>query len=172
MNHQEKLKNKFTSLDLGKPIFELSISTQMIRMTGTKWSPNLEDGDMYNSLINENCSRSFDTKTKKYTINEDTIIERIEVAVARDIDNIFKSCSPAKEPKRTKAYKTFNTILRENRGKIEFMNSIFDIAEYYHQVTQTESINKSSNDVHRKNIFQLLSLMEKSYGKSKTNSNK
>jgi len=171
VNYKDKIIAKIKTLDVGKPIFKLIINEQRVRLNEGSWEPNLDGTKFYNKLINCEVYRAFNVETKAFYIDEDEAIKKISNNVIRSIFNIFISCSSAKMPKRTKIYKQFQAVVKENRSKIEFVNSIFDIAEYYYQVTQTDSIKKRINDVHRKNIYQLLCLMEKSYEKNKTNSN-
>lgn len=171
MNYIDKINSRVEGLDVGKPIFEMHVAESVIRLSGQQWSPDLDDNDWYNLLVNKSCNRTFNKERKEYYIDKDATVGRIKHDVIRSITEIFKKCSPAKEPKRTKAYRNFRAIIEENRSTIDFINSIFDVAEFFYSVTKTESIKHPKNDVHRKNIYQLLCLMEKSYGKAKTNSN-
>ena len=171
MNYVDKINSKLEGLDLGKPVFFLSVSPHVIRVNPNSWVPDIEENDMYDTLIKQHCNRSFSKTNKNYFIDNDLVVSRIKDDILTNTINIFLQCSPAKEPKRTKAYKSFRTILGKNRSRIDFVNSLFDINEYYQSMTKTESIKSPNNDVHRKNIYQLLCLMEKSYGKAETNSN-
>lgn len=164
MNYQEKIIAKIETLDVGKPILKLVVNEQYIRVVENNWNANLDTTDFYNKLINNNVERTLNIKAGAYYVDKANSIKQIEGNVLRDISVIFRRCSPAKQPKRTKVYKQFLNIIRKKQNNIELINSIFDIAEYYYQVTQTESIIKPNNSTHRKNIYQLLCLIEKKYG--------
>ena len=170
MSYIDKLNTMMDELDVGKPIFPISVNNNNVRVREERWKAGLEGADLYSLAINRECDRTFDKLKKEYYINREYVIININRWMHQVIRDIFLKSSPAVAPKRTKVYKAFINIMKENRHNEKFMNSIFDIAEYYYQVTETDSIDKKVNDVHRKNIYQLLCLMEKSYGKNKTNS--
>lgn len=166
MSYKAKIDEVLDSLDLGSAKFNLNIRKDSIRVNEQKWIFNPSAGStVYKDIVGKVMNRTFNKDSNKYEFDRERIYRDSYRLVRDDLNHIFQQCSPAKEPRRTKLYKTFSAILKECHGKTEFVNSLFDIAEYYYTVTETESIKSQKNDVHRKNIFQLISLMEKSYGK-------
>lgn len=171
MNYIEKMENLLDSLDTGGSKFEIRVGDEFLRVVDSKWEPDFVTEGFYEDNLEDYISRYFDRDLKEYTINKDKTIRVLEDHIIHSMYGIFINCSPAKEPTRTKAYKGFIATLKDNKGKIEFTNSLFDIAEYFYSVTRTHSIKKEVNDIHRKNIFQILCLMEKNNAKRKKNSN-
>ena len=173
MNYRYKINKILNDIDPGKAEFRINVSDRYIQPRIKSWEVTLEGDGFYEEAINKYANREFLSKEKKFIIDREETISTIQHRVMGRAEQMFRTCSPAKAPKRTKAYKTFRTVLYDNKGTIDFVNSIFDIAEYYHTITKTDSITDDKNDVHRKNIFQLLCLMEKNYGsKGKTSSNR
>lgn len=171
MSYEEKIKAVLSQVDLGKPSFILRVSNSAIRPVSADWKPNIDDnGEFFNDMTRPHIYRSFSSSSNSYYLDTTDIINRVKDSVVRNAVNLFVETSPAKEPKRTTAYKSFMKVFNENRSKIDFINAMFDIAEYHYKVTATDSIKSKSNDVHRKNIYQLLCLMEKNYGQTKKNS--
>lgn len=169
MKGEEKLEHLLDSVDLGKPIMNLSVSKSAIRLREPEFTPSFETEGFYEELLLPSVRRFFNGK--EFELDKRSILDRVKFQIMDEIKTLFIACSDAKEPTRTKAYKGLVGVIDDNKFKKEFMDSLYDIAEYNYQVTRTESIKSKSNDVHRKNIFQLLSLMEKRYGKAETNSN-
>lgn len=172
MSYIDKFDSVLGRVDIGQAKFAVDVRSNVIRIKDTGWTFNLDTEEgFYTELAQKSTIRTFNSIEKKFVIDKDKTLERADAYIINDVKKLFIKCSPAKEPRRTKVYKSFLSILNQNKGKIDFMSSLYDICEYAHKITQTESISHISNDVHRKNIFQLLSLMERSYGKTETNSN-
>ena len=106
---------------------------------------------------------------KKFYVDSEEIINGVDRQLHADLLNLFLRTSPNKAPRRTKIFKSFYNMTHSYKHNQDFKNTMFGILEYNHSVTQTESITSSNNDVHRKNIYQLLVLMEKKYGKTNSN---
>lgn len=168
MSYKDKIETIVDAVDPGEPVFRLIVDKGFISPREDRWNVNLtniSENSFYHEYIRKNIRRTFDTTDKKWQIDKAILISKVERDVIRDINILFTKCSPAVAPKRTKVYKNFKAILDKSKHNVEFMNSMFDIAEYHWNQTQTDSILSATNDVHRKNIFRLLCLMEKSYGK-------
>ena len=164
MNYIEKIEKIIATIDVGNPIFKVNVNSHQIRINDFPWSTNLVKG-YYEDLIRVNCRRDFEKGLNRYVINTQHIIACVVNEMRHNGVSLYLECAPNKEVRRTKAYKLFLATHNENSSNIEYINSMFDISEYYYNVTKTDSINKTSNDIHRKNIFQLLTLMERKYGK-------
>lgn len=172
MSIYDKINAIIDNIDPGRPEFKVNVRKDYISIRPYDWNSGIESGaGFYETLVKHNIRREFSSDSKKWAIDRQHVINEIKGHIVRSASEIFQSCSPAKEPRRTKIYKSFRTILKDNSSKIDFINAMADIAEYYYSVTRTDSIEKSINDVHRKNIYQLLCLMEKRYAKRKENSN-
>ena len=172
LNYKQKINKILDDVNPGDAEFKLNVSERYIRPRVKSWKADVMGQGFYEDHVNRYAYREFIPTEKKYIINREETIEQIEHRVLSLIDGVFKLCSPNKAPRRTKIYKSFRTILYANKGRIDFMNSVFDIAEYYKSVTTEKAIATETNDVHRKNIYQLLCLMEKNYGsKREENSN-
>lgn len=168
MIYSDKIKNLIDQVDVGEPIFKIEITPNEIYIRDQDWSVYLGDG-FYEQLVSSHIMRCFDRSTKQYTINYLNVQSGVVNSVLRNIMNIYTECSPNLEPRKTKGYKLFQLMYRLDTGTKEFIDSVFGIAEYYHSVTKTDSIKSTINDIHRKNIFQLLTLMERKYGKKASN---
>ena len=138
MSYKEKINAEIDKLDLGKPIFDLYFTSRGLRIREESWRAKCEDEGFYQDLVESNCRRQFDSKTKRYKIDREYAIDRMKMGVQSDIKRIFIDTSPAKEPKRTKIYKSFMDVMYQNKHNEEFVNSLFDIAEYHNSVTQTD----------------------------------
>lgn len=169
MSFVERVQDIVDNLDLGKPIFRVELRSKSVELREDDWHHGLNDDNLLEQMVARNVRRRFDSKAKKYYIDSGDIIENIGSHVIYDIDSVFMACSPFDQPRRTNAYKDFRETVNRNRNNLEFQKAIFDIYEYYHSNTQTDSISSPKNDVHRTNIYHLLCLMEKSYGKKSNN---
>jgi hypothetical protein len=119
-------------------------------------------------------NKSFNNRTYTYKLDEDGVKTSIISDLGEDIRRIAIKCSPAKAPARTNYIKSIKQITRNfnlREASEEQLSHMYDIRAYYNHATQTDLINSSTNDVHRKNIHNLLVLMEKKYGATKKNSN-
>jgi len=171
MSYIDKINAILDEIDPGNATFKILITDNYVRVEDSHWTiPTPTEEDFYNSRVHYCVSRSLNKETLKYEIDKDSTVSKIENDVYNDIVNIFQKCSPTKEPRRTKIYKSFVEVVRQNKSTIKFSSALFDISEYYYNSAKTDSIKNSINDVHRKNIYQLLCLMEKNYAKRKTNS--
>lgn len=171
MSFIDKINALIDNVDPGKAEFIVGVRKDYISIRAPAWDSNISNQGYYESLLKRTIIRTYLNEGRRWLIDRDRTISSIQNQIIYQIYEIFRSCSPTKEPKRTKIYKSFCAMLGENKGKIDFINSIADVSEYYYLVTKTEPIKNINNDVHRKNIYQLLCLMEKSYVKRKTNSN-
>lgn len=169
MSYLDKINNVVDGIDLGKPIFTVRFKNNDISLDEGNWGLNLDKDNFIKILIHKYIERRFDKATKKYCTNTADAIKEIEREVIRKMIDIFIECSPNAKPRRTNAFRNFVYVIEQNKSVQEFKNSIFDIYEYYLNSTLTETINHTNNDVHRKNIYHLLCLMEKSYGKKTGN---
>jgi len=171
-NYLDKINKILDNINPGSSEFKLIITGRYLKPKASEWNTNLPEEGFYEYYINRHAHRTFNIDKKKWILDKDTTINQIESSILNSIDGIFRKCSPNKAPRRTKIYKSFCQVVYNNKGTIEFINSVFDIAEYYKSVTGVKSIITETNDVHRKNIYQLLCLMEKNYGsKREKNSN-
>jgi hypothetical protein len=165
MSYEEKILKVIEGIDTGDAKFIVRIYRNSIRPQEKNWSAGLSNSDFYSQLVNRNVRRFFDVEKKAYSIDVESVTQNIKQTILSDVRMIFQRCSPAKQPRRTKIYKSFMNMLSENTENEELINALFDIEEYYWNVTQTDSIDKGTNDVHRKNVYKLLCLMEKNYGR-------
>ena len=165
MDYREKISSVINNMDLGEPIFQVDLSRNRVNLSEASWSADLNEGDLIDRLVNRHARRSFSRTEKKYTIDTECAIQDSEREVMRDIIDIFIRCSPNAKPRRTIIFKDFYNAVDCNKHNDEFKSAMFDIYEYYFDNTLTESISSTNNDVHRTNIYQLLCLMEKKYGK-------
>ncbi len=168
MSYIDKIDKILDTVVFGDVELNLGITDTRVTPKRDTWSITLDGDDFYSRNVKYYAKRTLDAAKSKWMINRNEVISSIENRVHSRARTLFTHVSPAKAPKRTKIYKSFCTVLEKNKGKIEFMNSLFDIAEYRYSVTSTESILSKTNDVHRTNIYQLLCLMEKRYGQEKT----
>lgn len=116
-------------------------------------------------IANEICeatSKKYDSETNTFTLVCD--ISHIEKSICNSLKHLMHKCHPAKKPPRTKFYKGFILTVNDNKHNEDFVNDAVNILEYHRSVTETESITSKNNDVHRKNIFKLIELMERKYG--------
>ena len=169
MSYVERVKDIVNNLDLGTPMFDMNITKYHLTLKPTKGPINLDNNKFIESVIDMLFMVEYSVSDKKYTVDTDKLVHDIGLYVINSIKDVFIKCSPNKQPTRTNAYKNFIKILTDNRNNPEFVDAIFNIYEYYADNTLTESIQHKNNDVHRKNIYHLLCLMEKSYGKKTSN---
>ncbi len=166
MSYKEKINNILDEIEINNSKFTLIIKKNLIRINEPSWTPSFKNIEgFYEFNLRNHIQRSFNKESKKYVINKEKTITYLVEGVLSNLRHIFTRCSPAKKPPRTKAYKDFFETLRKNRNNEAFINSIFDISEYFYTITKSGSISHVDNDVHRKNIYQLLCLMGKKYGK-------
>jgi len=168
MSYKDKISAVVDTLDLGKVEFEVVVNAASIRVHQEKWNANI-GGSFYNELVNGRAVRRFNVDKNKFYI-ESSIVSLIKSDVIYDLKDIYCVCSPAKNVRATKGWKRFNVMLNDYKYANNIdkeINTLFDICEYHYSVTRTDSIISATNNVHRTNIFQLLSLMEKSYGKER-----
>ena len=169
MNYVEKIRNIVDGLELGKPIFDVNVTDRDITLSTPQWMPGLDKSDYTNYLVETKARRTFSKSEKKFYVDSEEIINGVDRSLHADILNLFLRTSPNKAPRRTKIFKSFYSIVHTYKNNQDFKNTMFGILEYNYSVTQTESITSPNNDVHRKNIYQLLILMEKKYGKANSN---
>ncbi len=170
MTYQDNIEAVINSIKFEKPIFDVLVSDTELEAKPKSWRANLDESSMINRYVNRFAIRTYNGHTKKFIIHTAELIEDVNRDLVADIINIFLNCSPYDMPRRTKAYKAFRKVVAENTKNIKFLDSIFNISEYYTNNTTTGSIQNKDDGVHRKNIYHLLCLMEKSYGKTeKTN---
>lgn len=168
MNYIERIKAKTDTIDLKKPIFKIVFDRDGdIDAVEDDWSTGLSDNDILNTMINKCARRTFDKHTRTYCLNISEIQDHIRRETTGSLIDMFICCSPYDQPRRTNIYKSFYQTVKSNLQNQEFLNNAFNICEYYYDSTRTDSIKHPDNDVHKKNIYQLLCLMEKKYGKSK-----
>lgn len=165
MGYVDKINDVLNNIDLGKPIFEVRIGSNEITLNENGWDPDLDESICIDGFISKYARRRYSKTDKEYYVDIETTTTEIEHDVMRKILDVFIKCSPNTKPRRTNIFRNFYHVVEQNRNVQEFKNSIFDIYEYYFNSTLTETIDHNNNDVHRKNIYQLLCLMEKSYGK-------
>jgi hypothetical protein len=170
MNYVQKIRDRIIAIDPGQSEFNLAVRANRITVKSDVWQPDLHPSESFVDYIvaDGGLNRAFNRETREWYIEGEFAIDRANSFLLRNAKSAFISCSPAKAPRRTKLWKSFLRLLEKNKHNVDFMNSLYDIEEYRWSVTKTESIGASSNDVHRKNIFQLLTLMEKNYGKTGT----
>lgn len=171
MSYVDKISNIVDKLDMGEPVFKLRIRSKYISADEKEWNPNFNTNNFTEACIDFNIKRyrMFDSSRKEYYVNKDELINSIIKECVDSIILVFSECSPYDQPRRTNVYKDFIEVVKSNKNNESFRNAIFDIQEYYFNSALTDSITHPSNDVHRKNIYHLLCLMEKSYGKKTSN---
>jgi len=171
MSYLDRTRTVVDSLDMGKPIFKVIVRDNRLLVKEESWHPNLDDSNLVNKLVNRHADRLFNRESKHFYIDFSSLMQSIDSEMLSDMLDIFIACSPYDAPRRTNVYKSFRDIVGREKRNLEFKKSMFDIFEYYTTTTVTDSISKSENDVHRKNIYHLLCLMEKSYGKNAKSNN-
>lgn len=171
MSYVDKINSVVDALDLGKPIFNVQLRGKNIRVNDQEWNPHFDMSNFVESSVKSNIYRyrMFDSNKKEYYVKKDDLVDSIISEHIDSIISIFTECSPYDQPRRTNIYKDFVEVVRGNKNNEKFRDAIFNIVEYYFNSTQTDSIRHPNNDVHRKNIYHLLCLMEKSYGKKTSN---
>lgn len=167
VNYIARIKEIISTIDLGEPIFTVSVGKKSIALEPQKWEKkSFDESICLEHMISRCFYREYDEVNCEYKVDEDQIIKSVNNNITSTCQEIFIACSPSKVPRRTTAFKDYIKMVAKNKkDNQEFLNNIFDICEYYWNNTQTESINDKNNDVHRQNIYQLLCLMEKRYGK-------
>lgn len=169
MSYQDKIREVIKNMHLGTAEFKVDVYDKRIALIEYEWDHGLDTHNFIGFLVASYGDRAYDLTFRRYTMDADNVIGRSEKYIMGNIIGVFKACSPYNQPKRTKVYKDFCDVVRNNRRDEEFKKSIFDIHEYYFNSTLTDSIKHRNNDVHRTNVYQLLCLMEKSYGKKTSN---
>jgi len=167
MTIRNRVNSIVDNIDLGKPVYEVTLSEKRIKASLPHFNMNIDGEDFVSRCVERWMSRDYVSSENKFEINKEEIIEKTERQVHRNIIDLFIACSPYAKPRRTAIFKKFYYVVDENNNNEEFKKSIFDIYEYFYNNTRTESITHSSNDAHRTNIYQLLCLMERKYGKQK-----
>lgn len=171
MNYIDKLTTLLKTIEIKPAKFKVNVREQRIDIIKPDFEYEiLGEGYYYTLLQSASVVRKLNLATKKFEVDCDETISQVKDDVIYNIIRTFSICSPSEHPRRTKAYKDFTEIVRKNRNNVKVITDIFNIYEYYLDSIKTNKINHETNDVHRKNIFQLLCLMEKKYGK--TNDNK
>ena len=170
MSYIEEITKVLDAIEIEPAIFKVEVSKSYISLQRPDVKYKLDLDTFYGSLLDSTgIIKNFSSIEKEFQIDyESTCVQALN-DVLYGIRYVFNKCSPAKEVRRTKAYKIFNSILSDNRNNEEFITNIFNIYEYYLHSTKEYTITNNINDVHRKNIFQLLCLMEKKYGKKNNN---
>lgn len=166
---KEKVDSIVSSLDVGIPIYTLNFRQTNISVSNSSWKPTIDDSDFVGSLVKKYINRRLDLKNRRYNLNTDELYSNIGDHSVSYLREIFSACSPYSEPRRTNVYKDFMAVINANQRDAEFQQAAFDLCEYYWNQTRTESIRSKNNDVHRTNIYNLLLLMEKRYGKKSSN---
>ena len=175
MKHFEIINKLLNTVDVGehKLIIKLNSGSNNIRLVHTKWSANIGDDSFHASLVNQFCHRKLLTHgpDKGYSIDIENTISNIKDSVLGTIMQIYKESCPSKDPRRTKLYKNILSLVRSagRPDKLDLLNFMFDIAQYYHSVTKEVPLFDPSNKTHKNNIFKLFEIMENKHG-SKTNS--
>lgn len=171
LDYKQKINKILDGINPGNAKFTLFVSDRYIKPNDGDWESGITEEGFLADQVKSRIVRHFNPKSKKWMIDRGRTISKIEHSILGDAHRMFMRCSPNMAPRRTKAYKNFRKVVNETKD-VEFVNSIFDITEYCETVTKTDSIQHTSNSVHRKNIYQLLCLMEKNYGsKREENSN-
>lgn len=168
MSYAERIKTVVDNLDLKKPVFHLTVTRNRIETEEDRWDPDLDEDDVLSFYINRYTRRKYDTVEKTYYVDSSMAIKGLEDEMYRNSIDMFMKTSPNKEPRRTNIYRSFCNMLEENIYKQEFKDSLFNIYEYFWSNTRDKQITHKENSVHRTNIYNLLCLMEKSYGKNRT----
>lgn len=171
MSYVDRVKTAIDSLDLGEPIFKTSVRENAIMVTEQAWKSDLDNSDLVNYMVNRYGTRVYDPKKKEFYIDMIYLLKSIDHHIFNNVLDMFVQCSHYNSPRRTNAYKGFRDTVDRNKSNEEFKKQIFDIYEYYINSTSTDPIKHPDNDVHRKNIYHLLCLMEKSYGKNGKSNN-
>lgn len=169
MQYQDKINSVIDSLELGEPIFDIKVRNEKISAKPANWEINLDHSDFTERMVKRCVERKYNADKRAFYIDNDTVIREIEDTIVNGIMQLFKACSPYDAPRRTKIYKDFTATVRRNYRNSKFINDLYNIKEYVHSVTQTDSITHRTNDVHRKNVYSLLCLMEKNYGEKTSN---
>jgi len=165
MSYAERIKTIVNGLDLKKPIFNLNVLQNRIELEEESWHPDLDDNDVISFYVNRYTRRQF--SDRKYSVDHTIAVKALEEDLYSCAVDMFTKTSPNKEPRRTNLYRSYCEIVRDNLYKQEFKDSIFNIYEYFWNSTRDKQITHRDNDVHRTNIYNLLCLMEKSYGKNR-----
>lgn len=154
----------------------ISISSSNIRFSRIKvpeFKPTV--GETYlQKLINErfNSEIEIDPLKKSFFLSDDNVVEGVKSQIGRDIMSLFVSTSYNKAPRMTKVYKSLKKITHpryaRNSENDEVVKKMASILNYHDKVlTESElSIKHEKNAAHRKNLYSLLVLMEKKYGKA------
>lgn len=171
MSHIDKIEKVLNSINCdASPNLKVDLLATYIRIEQPKLKVGLEgeNKDFYNNYISGSMHSSYDYKNCTWNIDKPRTVRAVEDGIIYEARRIFERCSPAKAPRRTKVYKSFNMMTHRNVREVDFMTHLMDICEYYNNVGDIRS---EANDVHRKNIFKLLCLMEKNYGETEKKSN-
>lgn len=171
MGYKERILEIVDSIDIGESIFHVNILLGTSIIAGeSSFTVDVGTDTQEAAWVNKWARRIFNLKTKKYEINKQVLMAHVDNEIRNRSIMIFDKCSPYKEPRRTNVYKRFRNMVNElNPDKSNFdsiMNSLFDIMKYYD--TQTDT-NGNIDDVHGKNVYNLLCLMEKSCGETNSN---
>jgi hypothetical protein len=131
-------------------------------------------GETYlDDTINTKFNReiSIDPISREFSLHKDDVVRLVKSQIAQDIRSLFRSVSYNKAPKMTKVYKSLlkitNSYYVRDEQHDELVYKMANILNYHHKViTESElNIKHEKNSAHRKNLYQLIVLMEKKYGK-------
>lgn len=170
MMHEETIMSMLKQLDPGEPVVKIRLQgARSLKVEQLAWAPNLPGDSFHEFLINSHTTRHliFGGPHKGYVIDERGSWSNIRSSVISDFSKVLSDAIPNKNPRRTDIFKKVHNLLR-NRINTELLNFIFDVSQYHWSVTKEVSLKHESNDVHRKNIYHLIKLLEQRHGSKKS----
>jgi hypothetical protein len=168
MNNLNDISEYIDTIPLGEPVYDISLSYgDDINMRMKDWEAKEElkcSDNWLDYQIGKNLHRKFNKETRKMElIDKEDLLNDIKYHVANYVPVLVKRTSPAEQPKRTKVYKELENIGYNNRKNDNFINDMIPIMNYFQSHVENGT---ESTEVHRKNVFGLLDILRKKYGKS------
>ena len=127
-----------------------------------RWPAQIEasqSNDWLKRCNSYNLRRTFcSTENKLVLVDKDSLLYTFYKQVFAAVRDIALEVSPADQPKRTKAYKEFVEIARQNTKHEGFINDVLPVVNYF--------IGDKTDPKVKKNVYGLFEILRKKYGTS------
>jgi hypothetical protein len=151
------------------PEWDLVIDKTRVSFKETipQYAPNWDEATYIEQIMNNNV-RYVSNGMLFNKPDEQTIYTATHREILKTLFDIYNCCCPNKGTRTgNKKIKNFGSFLNNTSIIDDHFDTVMNIIDYYMPIENT--LNLEKNKVHKDNIFVLLDLMEKRYGKKSSN---
>lgn len=161
MNSVKEIKEYIDNIDCGEAVYNVIDSYGDLRLNLPDWQAKREASSSKNWLLRctaHSFRRTFNsTENKLILVDKDSLLIDFYRQIFSAVRDTAEDVSPADQPKRTKAFKEFVEIARQNLKNEGFINDVLPVVNYF--------LNDKTDSKVKKNVYGLFEILRKKYTK-------